>query len=232
MGTGFGTCGPLLSLAGVPQRRLRRQVGPRCARASPRSAGAEPASRPGREQHDDAAARLPAQLACRWRRLHHRRRTALRPAACTDHHHLHRRHRERWAMHLPGRIPVDGGGPGSRRYLRARQCGQLSWWSDNRRRRVPVQWPGHDVRAVYDLEFARGKCVPKRCPRDGPCVTGAVRPDIDAAPKLSSDERPRDCGHGMVATRHGCVPARHRSHATDTNTYFRIAPTYPGPMHD
>jgi hypothetical protein len=84
---------------------------------------------------------------------------------------------------------------------------------------------------IYDLEFARGKCVPKRCPRDGPCVAAAAKPDSHGSPKLSSDERPRDCGHGMVATRHGCVPARHRSHATDTNTYFRITPTYPGPMH-
>jgi hypothetical protein len=84
---------------------------------------------------------------------------------------------------------------------------------------------------VYDLEFARGKCVPKRCPRDGPCATPAVKPDADASPKLSSDEPPPDCGHGMVPTRHGCVPARHRSHATDTNTYFRIMPNYPSPMH-
>ncbi|MDN3273235.1 hypothetical protein QWJ07_03200 [Frankia sp. RB7] len=84
---------------------------------------------------------------------------------------------------------------------------------------------------VYDLEFVRGKCVPKRCPRDGPCVTSAVKPDADASPKLSSDERQSDCGHGMVAARHGCVPVRHRSHATDMNTYFRIAPNYPGPMH-
>ncbi|WP_234684067.1 hypothetical protein [Bradyrhizobium monzae] len=79
---------------------------------------------------------------------------------------------------------------------------------------------------VYDLELVRGKRVPKRCPRDGPCVS-----TVDAAPKLSSEQRPRDCGHGMVATRRGCVPARHRSRATDTNTYFRITPNYPGPMH-
>ena len=142
----FGTCGPLLSLAGVPQRRLRRQVGPRCARASPCSARAEPASRPGRDRRDDAAARLPAQL--RMSRAAPASPTSHRPlsAACTDHHHLHRRHRERWAMHLPGRIPVDGGGHGSRRHLRARQRGQLPWRSDDRRRRVPVQRPGHDVR--------------------------------------------------------------------------------------
>ena len=84
---------------------------------------------------------------------------------------------------------------------------------------------------VYDLEFARGKCVPKRCPRDGPCATAAVKPDANTSPKLSSEEPPPDCDHGMVPTRHGCVPARHRSHATDANTYFRIMPNYPGPMH-
>jgi hypothetical protein len=84
---------------------------------------------------------------------------------------------------------------------------------------------------VYDLEFSRGRCVPKRCPRDGPCVTAAARPDADAAPKLSSEERPRECGRGMVATRHGCVPARHRSQATDPGTYFRVTPNYPSPMH-
>lgn len=84
---------------------------------------------------------------------------------------------------------------------------------------------------VYDLEFLRGKCVPKRCPRDGPCVTAAVKPDADTSSRLSSDERPSDCGHGKVATRHGCVPARRRSRATDTNSYFRITPAYPGPMH-
>jgi hypothetical protein len=84
---------------------------------------------------------------------------------------------------------------------------------------------------VYDLEFSRGQCVPKRCPRDGPCVTAAAKPDADASPKLSSDERLRDCGHGMVATRRGCVPARHRSHTTDPGTYFRVTPNYPSPMH-
>lgn len=84
---------------------------------------------------------------------------------------------------------------------------------------------------VYDLEFTHGKCVPKHCPRDGPCVTAATNPSADASPRLSSEERPRDCGGGIVATRHGCVPARRRSHATEPNTYFRITPNYPGPMH-
>ena len=84
---------------------------------------------------------------------------------------------------------------------------------------------------VYDLEFARGQCVPKRCPRDAPCVTAAAKPETDASPKLSSEQPSRDCGRGMVATRHGCVPVRHRSHATDPGTYFRITPNYPSPMH-
>jgi hypothetical protein len=84
---------------------------------------------------------------------------------------------------------------------------------------------------VYDLEFVRGKCVPKRCSRDGPCATGAAKPDADASPKLSSEERSRDCGRGMVATRHGCVPVRHRSHMADPGTYFQGTPNYPSPMH-
>jgi len=84
---------------------------------------------------------------------------------------------------------------------------------------------------VYDLEFGKGQCVPKRWPRDGPCVTAAAKPDADAPPKLSSEERPRDCGRGMVATRHGCVPARHRSQATDPGAYFQIKPNYGSPMH-
>jgi hypothetical protein len=84
---------------------------------------------------------------------------------------------------------------------------------------------------VYDLEFSRGKCVPKRCPRDGPCVTAAAKPDRDASPRLSAEEQPRDCGRGMIATRHGCVPARHRSHTTDPGAYFRTVPNYPSPMH-
>ena len=83
---------------------------------------------------------------------------------------------------------------------------------------------------VYDLEFAKGQCVPKRCPRDGPCITAAAKPDGNAAPKLSSEQQPRDCGRGMVATRHGCVPLR-RSHATDPGTYFGVTPNYGSPMH-
>ncbi|MBR1086121.1 hypothetical protein JQ621_01380 [Bradyrhizobium manausense] len=84
---------------------------------------------------------------------------------------------------------------------------------------------------VYDLEFVRGKCVPKRCPRDGACVTAATPPATDASSKSPSGERPRDCGSGMVATRQGCVPARHRSQPAAPNTYLRIRPNYPGPMH-
>jgi hypothetical protein len=77
---------------------------------------------------------------------------------------------------------------------------------------------------VYDLEFARGKCVPKRCPRDSSCVAATAKPDVDTSLKLSSEERPRECGPGMIATRHGCVPVRRRLHATD---YFRIIQNYP-----
>jgi len=69
---------------------------------------------------------------------------------------------------------------------------------------------------VYDLEFAHGKCVPKRCPRDGPCATAAANSDADAAPKLPAEER---------------SPARHRSHAADPNSFLRMMPNYLGRMH-
>jgi hypothetical protein len=86
---------------------------------------------------------------------------------------------------------------------------------------------------VYGLELSHGKCVPKRCPREGPCITPAAKPESDASPKLSSDEteRPRTCAKGMVATRHGCVPARHRSQPINPGAYFRMTPNYTSPMH-
>lgn len=86
---------------------------------------------------------------------------------------------------------------------------------------------------IYDLELSRGKCVPKHCPREGPCLTAATKPEGEAAPRLSSDEpeRHRLCAKGMVATRHGCVPARHRSQTIDPGTFFRVTPNYPSPMH-
>jgi hypothetical protein len=85
---------------------------------------------------------------------------------------------------------------------------------------------------VYDLELSRGRCVPKRCPREGACAAAAARPESDASPKLSSDEpeRHRGCAKGTVATRHGCVPVRHRSQTINPGSYFR-APNYPSPMH-
>jgi len=69
---------------------------------------------------------------------------------------------------------------------------------------------------VYDLEFAHGKCVPKRCPRDGPCATPAANSDAGPSQKPPSEERP---------------PTRHRLHAVDPSTYFRITPNYLGRMH-
>jgi hypothetical protein len=83
---------------------------------------------------------------------------------------------------------------------------------------------------VYDLEFAGGKCIPKRCPREGPCVAAAAKPGSfvspRTSPRLSSDEaeRHRSCGRGEVATRHGCVPARHHPQTIDPGVFFRIAP--------
>ena len=89
---------------------------------------------------------------------------------------------------------------------------------------------------IYDLELSRGRCVPKRCPREGPCATAAAKPDASSSqpsPRLSSDEpeRSRTCGKGLVATRHGCAPARHRSHTIDPGTLLRMAPSYSSPMH-
>lgn len=85
---------------------------------------------------------------------------------------------------------------------------------------------------VYDLEFSRGRCVPKRCPRDGACVTATAKPGGDPSPLLSSDEpeRRRPCAKGMVATRHGCVPVRHRSQTIDPGSYLRMTPGYSSPM--
>ncbi|HEV2159673.1 hypothetical protein [Bradyrhizobium sp.] len=88
---------------------------------------------------------------------------------------------------------------------------------------------------VYDLELSRGRCVPKRCPREGPCATAATKPEASptsSSPGLSSDEpeRSRTCAKGLVATRHGCVPARHRSQTIDPGTLLRMAPSYSSPM--
>jgi hypothetical protein len=83
---------------------------------------------------------------------------------------------------------------------------------------------------VYDLEYMKGKCVPKRCPRDGPCAG-----DAPATPKLSSQEpeRRHACGRGMVATRSGCVPARPRYRTIEPGNYLRMyrAPGYASPQN-
>jgi hypothetical protein len=78
---------------------------------------------------------------------------------------------------------------------------------------------------TYLLEYASGKCVPKRCPvetllKDGKCVAmSATSPSPApeeknklAAPKEASEEgeHRHHCGHGMVRTHAGCVPARRR----------------------
>ena len=88
---------------------------------------------------------------------------------------------------------------------------------------------------VYELEYAKGKCVPKRCPRDGPCnATNAGDTGKPVAPKLSSDEpqRRHGCGRGMVATRSGCVPARQRRHTIEPGDYLPMyrAPGYANPL--
>ena len=90
---------------------------------------------------------------------------------------------------------------------------------------------------VYDLEYLRGKCVPKRCPRDGPCVTTSTgEPGNRAPPRLSSDETERHhgCGRGMVVTRSGCVPIRHRYRIIEPGDYLRMyrPPGFANPLQN
>ena len=77
----------------------------------------------------------------------------------------------------------------------------------------------------YALEYVNGKCVPQRCSiaelKDGKCSSavaksGNAEPEEKtkpAPPKLASEgeERRPHCGHGMIRTHSGCVPARRRS---------------------
>ncbi|HLG84023.1 MAG TPA: hypothetical protein VKY22_23680 [Bradyrhizobium sp.] len=94
---------------------------------------------------------------------------------------------------------------------------------------------------TYGLEYANGKCVPKRCPeqtvlRSGKCLaisTTAAAPEPEAArpaaPKEADEEdgHRRPCGKGMVHSHSGCVPARHRYPAwigtvpPDLQRYYR-----------
>lgn len=85
---------------------------------------------------------------------------------------------------------------------------------------------------TYGLEYLNGKCVPKRCPeqavlKGGKCLaisTTAAAPEPEtttpAAPKQAgeADEHRRRCGHGMVHTHSGCVPAR-RHHPAGTGSF-------------
>jgi hypothetical protein len=93
---------------------------------------------------------------------------------------------------------------------------------------------------TYLLEYASGKCVPKRCPvqtvlQDGRCVAmSATSPSLEpeekskpAAPKEASEEgeHRHHCGHGMVRTHAGCVQARRRLPVIDGNRiggYYRM----------
>jgi hypothetical protein len=77
---------------------------------------------------------------------------------------------------------------------------------------------------TYLLEYANGKCVPKRCPvqtllKDGKCIaTSAASPGAEPVEKSKpastdvseEDEHRHRCGHGMVRTHAGCVAARRR----------------------
>jgi len=88
---------------------------------------------------------------------------------------------------------------------------------------------------VYTLEFANGKCVPKRCPidtvlRGSKCVAmsdaGKSEPDESkpTSPKLSSSDEPerQHCRQGMIHTRSGCVPARrHHLIPSEISSFYR-----------
>lgn len=91
---------------------------------------------------------------------------------------------------------------------------------------------------TYLLEYAAGKCVPKRCPvetvqKDGKCVgvsaaTANPLPEEKAKPdepqETSEETGPRHhCRHGMVPTHAGCVAARHRLRVISGNgIYYRL----------
>ena len=98
---------------------------------------------------------------------------------------------------------------------------------------------------TYDLEYARGKCVPKRCPvqstlTDGRCVaTSAAEPEGRSkvsAPKETSketsketpkeasedDEHRHHCGRGMIHTRSGCMHVHRRFPDLDGPAGIRI----------
>jgi hypothetical protein len=106
---------------------------------------------------------------------------------------------------------------------------------------------------TYLMEYANGKCLPKRCPvettlTEGRCVvtsTVTAKPTAEpeakekpASPKesrkeISDDEPRRRCAHGMIRTRAGCVEARRRTSGKDDNAearfrrYYRLY-DYPG----
>jgi len=74
---------------------------------------------------------------------------------------------------------------------------------------------------TYLLEYARGKCVPMRCPvnelKEGKCTTSPALQSTEAEPKKrpaaaarAESEPRRRCGRGMVPTRSGCVAAHRR----------------------
>jgi hypothetical protein len=77
---------------------------------------------------------------------------------------------------------------------------------------------------TYGLEYANGKCVPKRCPeqtvlKGGKCLSisttaAAPEPETTTSPapgKLANDdEHPHHCGKGTVHAHSGCLPARRR----------------------
>ena len=102
---------------------------------------------------------------------------------------------------------------------------------------------------TYLLEYSGGKCLPMRCPvtalRNGKCgaATTSARPSAETESKggpasanevKESRERPeedehrRHCGHGMVATRSGCVPAHRRSSDWEGRARQYYHSLYPG----
>jgi hypothetical protein len=87
---------------------------------------------------------------------------------------------------------------------------------------------------TYALEFVKGKCVPKRCPeqtmqKGSKCVaisSTAAAPEPGTKPAPAADtadaeESRHHCGHGMIRTHAGCVPARRSGMPTELRRYYR-----------
>jgi len=122
------------------------------------------------------------------------------------------------ACTCPAVFRIDPAGTDAAVRCAAEQCGefQIGGAMTVRGPSGLLQRPCHYVRGqVYDLEFAKCQCVPKRCPRDGPCLT-LQRGVCRCRAKIGSSERaarlrPR---HVRDATRLWCRRGTARTRPT------------------